>query len=124
MKKIGTCVCGLVCFSLLPFTSVRAQTNSYKQTNLQSSPAKSGITAHLDSNLPHSRSICTGTSPTLWIAESNGEGGVSVLSEKTGEEKRQFSMALPIGRGIPVPPTARAANSRGGVHIAGARSQL
>src|SRR5258708_8172959 len=106
MKRIGYFLFGLVCFSLLPFTSVRAQTNSYKQTNLQSSPAKSGITAHLDSNLPHSRFICTGTSPALWIAESNGEGGVSVLSDKTGEEQRTFSMALPIPRPIPVPPTA------------------
>ncbi len=124
MKRIGTFLFGLVCFSLLPFTSVRAQTNSYKQTNLQSSPAKSGITAHLDSNLPHSRFICTGTSPALWIAESNGEGGVSVLSDKTGEVKRTFSMALPVGRAIPVTPTACAANIGDGFHLAGGSSQL
>ncbi len=124
MKRIGTFLFGLVCFSLLPFTSVRAQTNSYKQTNLQSSPAKSGITAHLDSNLPHSRFICTGTSPALWIAESNGEGGVSVFSDKTGEVKRTFSMTLPIGRAIPVTPTACAANIADGFHLAAGSSQL
>src|SRR5260370_41268616 len=35
-----------------------------------------------------------------------------------------FGMALPMGRAIPVTPTACAANSRDGFHLAGGSSQL
>jgi len=109
MKRFWTLVLGLVCVSALPFSSARAQTNSYKQTNLVSDTAPT-MAANTDAKLVNPWGIAFIPGSPFWISDNNS--GFTTLYNQTGALNGYFTVPPPNGSsntatptGIVAPPT-------------------
>jgi uncharacterized protein (TIGR03118 family) len=109
MKRFWTAVLGLVCASALPLPSARAQTNSYKQTNLVSDTA--GMAAHMDAKLVNPWGIAFIPGNPFWISDNNS--GFTTLYDQNGALSGSFTVARPTGSSNPATPTGIVAPSNG-----------
>jgi uncharacterized protein (TIGR03118 family) len=101
MKRFWTVVLGLVCVSALSFPSARAQTNSYKQTNLASDTA--GTAANMDAKLVNPWGIAFIPGGPFWISDNNS--GFTTLYNQTGALNGSFTVPPPNGSSNPATPT-------------------
>jgi uncharacterized protein (TIGR03118 family) len=101
MKRFWTFVLGLVCVSGLPFPSARAQTNSYKQTNLVSDTA--GMAANTDAKLVNPWGIAFVPGNPFWISDNNS--GFTTLYDQSGALNGSFTVPPPNGSSNPSTPT-------------------
>jgi uncharacterized protein (TIGR03118 family) len=101
MKRFWTLVLGLVCVSALSFPSARAQTNSYKQTNLVSDTG--GIAANMDAKLVNPWGIAFIPGGPFWISDNNS--GFTTLYNQTGALNGSFTVPPPNGSSNPATPT-------------------
>ena len=101
MKKYRTFFLGLACGAALPLSSVHAQTNSYKQTNLVSDTA--GMAAHTDPKLVNPWGIAFIPNNPFWISDNNS--GFTTLYDQTGALNGSFTVASPNGSSNPSTPT-------------------
>ena len=116
MKKFWTFLVGLVCVSALPFSSARAQTNSYKQTNLVSDTA--GMAANMDAKLVNPWGIAIIPGNPFWISDNNS--GFTTLYDQNGALNGSFTIPPPNGSsnsatptGIVAPPSGVTFNVKG-----------
>jgi uncharacterized protein (TIGR03118 family) len=101
MKKFWTFLLGLACVSALPLRSARAQTNSYKQTNLVSDTA--GMAANTDAKLVNPWGIAFFPNNPFWISDNNS--GFTTLYDQNGALNGYFTVAPPAGSSNPATPT-------------------
>jgi uncharacterized protein (TIGR03118 family) len=109
MKKFRTFLLGLACVSALPLPSARAQTNSYKQTNLVSDTA--GMAANTDSKLVNPWGIAFIPGNPFWISDNNS--GFTTLYDQNGALKGAFTVTPPNGSSNPATPTGIVAPPNG-----------
>jgi uncharacterized protein (TIGR03118 family) len=116
MKRIHGFLLGLVCLGLFFVSSARAQTNSYKQTNLVT--ADTTVTAaHTDPNLINPWGIAFQPGLPFWISDNNA--GVSTLYDKNGVPSQLFTVPPPTGSSNPSTPTGVVYNATGGFNVVG-----
>jgi len=121
MKRFWTFVLGLVCISALPLRSARAQTNSYKQTNLVSDAA--GIAANMDAKLVNPWGIAFIPGSPFWISDNNS--GFTTLYNQTGALNGYFTVPPPNGSSNPATPTGIVAPPTGAIFsVSGATAQF
>ncbi len=101
MKRFWTLVLGLVCVNALSFPSARAQTNSYKQTNLVSDTA--GMAANMDAKLVNPWGIAFIPGSPFWISDNNS--GFTTLYDQSGASNGYFTVPPPNGSSNPATPT-------------------
>jgi uncharacterized protein (TIGR03118 family) len=120
MKRFWTLVLGLVCVSALPLPSARAQTNSYKQTNLVSDTA--GMAANMDAKLVNPWGIAFVPGNPFWISDNNS--GFTTLYDQNGALNGSFIVAPPNGSSNPATPTGIVAPPSGAAFSVNGSSAL
>lgn len=116
MQRIHGFLLGLLCLGTFFISSARAQTNSYKQTNLVT--ADTTLTAaHTDSHLINPWGVAFQPGLPFWISDNNA--GVSTLYDKTGALSQTFTVPPPTGSSNPSTPTGMVYNATGGFDVVG-----
>jgi len=119
MRKPKIAVLGMLLLSaLLNGSQVRAQSNSYKQTNLTSD--SQGMASFMDSNLINPWGIAYIPGNPFWIADNNS--GKATLYDKTGNLQGTFTVPAPVGSANAATPTGVIANAAGGFNVNGISS--
>jgi uncharacterized protein (TIGR03118 family) len=109
MKRFRNFLLALACFSALPLAALRAQTNSYKQTNLVSDTA--GMAANTDAKLVNPWGIAILPGNPFWISDNNS--GFTTLYDQNGALNGSFTIPPPNGSSNPATPTGIVAPSSG-----------
>lgn len=101
MKRFKIFALALAWLCALPLASVRAQTNSYKQTNLVSDTA--GMAANTDAKLVNPWGIAFVPGNPFWISDNNS--GFTTLYDQNGALNGSFTIPPPNGSSNPATPT-------------------
>jgi uncharacterized protein (TIGR03118 family) len=121
MKRFWTSVLALACISALPFLAARAQTNSYKQTNLVSDTT--GMAANMDAKLVNPWGIAFIPNNPFWISDNNS--GFTTLYDQNGALGGSFTVPPPNGSSNPATPTGIVAPPSGVIFtVNGASAQF
>jgi len=120
MRRVFVCLAGLLCLHVVTGVTLRAQTNSYKQTNLVSDTA--GLASNTDAHLLNPWGICFIPGFPFWISDNNS--GFTTLYSNGGALQGTFSVAPPHGSSNPSTPTGCVANSQGGFLAGGTASSF
>jgi uncharacterized protein (TIGR03118 family) len=115
MQSFVKFLCGLICLSILPLSSVHAQASSYKLTPLVSEANAS--VPHVDPNLLNPWGICFIPGQPFWVSDNNS--GFTTLYSFDGTPQGTFRIAPPKNSSNPATPTGCVANSVGGFNING-----
>jgi uncharacterized protein (TIGR03118 family) len=96
----------------------RAQSNSYKQTNLSSDTQ--GTAPNMDGNMINPWGVAFMPGQAFWVADNNS--GKSTLYDKTGALKGTFTVPPPQGKASLATPTGLVVNTAGGFNVNGISS--
>jgi len=108
----------LLSSALVHVQELRAQSNSYKQTNLTSDTQ--GMAPNTDANLLNPWGIAYIPGNPFWIADNNS--GKATQYDKTGALQGTFTVPPPAGSSNPSTPTGVVANTNGGFNVNGISS--
>jgi uncharacterized protein (TIGR03118 family) len=111
MKRFRNFLLGLACLSALPLADLRAQTNSFKQTNLVSDTA--GMATYTDAKLVNPWGIAILPGNPFWISDNNS--GFTTLYDQNGALNGSFTIPPPNGISNPATPTGIVAPPSGAV---------